>query len=402
MRKIYLVVLMMVIPTLMQADLVPVNGLTIEANGMREGDKLTRIDIPFDNNKTSEMLSVWDFSAVKVAGKEIETYYNELDSITVVENENRENRMYKIDSMSIHMIRHFRGGMDIKYIIPETVKYPIMCGSSKFGKTFGEGKLGSKSYIKNAGYASVSANMVGDLITPDGDSIANVLRLRYHRSGTTHIDEDFSRSFGNSLDSTLFSNDSICHWLATDSVIHTIDKWQWYARGYRYPIIEMRKYKTYYYGITSDSILVAYYYPLSRQETEIENDSINEYYRENGTEGYKLPKSATFSYKSNGNNAQNGANDDIGNSITSSQFICDVYPTITTNDVTIRLYTEQKHNAVCYLVSSSGVLLWTKEISMDNGYNELKCPVRQLQYGIYFVVCSDGSCTISTKVIKAK
>lgn len=399
-RNLNTVILVIFSSLISHGETVAVNGLTIETNGMRAGDKLTRIGMLFHDPMTADTLSQWDFSAIELSGKDMETCYNQIDTGIVVENENRENRMYYLDSVSISLAKHYRGGMDIKYVVPESIKYPIVCGSSQFDNFFGEGQLGSRSYIKNAGYSSVVANMVGDLITPDGDTISNVLRVRYHRSGTTLIDNDFRRSFDYSRDSSLFSNDSISRWLANDSVTHTIDKWQWYARGYRYPIVEMRKNRTQLYGATSDSILVAYYYPMSRQESEVENDYINEYYRENATEGYKLPRPTSFGNNSSGKSTQNYEIGNIDNSLTSSKFTCDVYPTITASDVTIRIYTEQKQDVVCYLVSSAGVLLWTNDENRSIGYNQLTCPMESLPSGVYFVVCSDGFNTISTKILK--
>ncbi len=405
MKAIYSLILALLLSLATKADTIPVNGLTIEANGMRGGDKLTRIDMKFMHQMTSDTLSAWDFSKTELLESETETFYNHVDTTTVVENENKENRMYRTDNTHIELQRHFRGGMDIKYPVPERQSYPILCGSAKFDKFFGEGQLGSMSYIKNAGFASLSANKAGDLITPDGDTIKNVMRVRYHRSGTTHIDTDFSRSFRESRDSSLFSNDSICHWLANDSVTHAIDKWQWYARGYRYPVVELRKYRTLLYGITCDSIQLAYYYPLSRQESEIENDALNEYYRENAADGYYMPRAATFGDGFGGgstNGGNGGNNDGISSTIASSNFMCEVYPTVTTGNVTVRLYTDIKQEAACYLVSSAGVLLWSKNLSLNNGYNETVCPMEYLSSGIYFVLGTNGTDTVATKVIKTE
>ena len=379
-----------------------INGLTREANGMRAGDELTRINMSFKSAMTSDTLNKWDFSAIKLNDKETETIYNEIDSNIVVENENRENRMYYIDNRDQNMLRHYRGGMDVKYLISENVKYPILCGTTKYNKFFGEGQIGSASYIKNAGFMSVTADKVGELITPDEDTIKNVMRVHYHRSGTTHIEDSFRRSFTATRDSALFSNDSICHWLANDSVTHTIDKWQWYARGYRYPVVEMRKYKTYFYGAPSDSILMALYYPLNRQVEEVENDTINQYYRENGAEGYNLPSKSTFGGDSGRNKSQNKDNDDISENLLFSDFSCEVYPSITKSNITIRLYSDSKQNVVCNLISSSGVLLWSNEVKLNMGYNEFTCPMEYLNTGIYFVTCTNGYNTISTKVIKTE
>lgn len=400
MKVIFSLIVMFLTVFVVKSDSIPINGLTIEANGMRAGDKLTRINMPFKSAMTSDTLKRWDFSEIKLDEKETETIYNEIDSNIVVENENRENRMFYIDNKNRSMLRHYRGGMDIKYIMSENIKYPVLCGSSKYNKFFGEGQIGSASYIKNAGFMNVIVDKVGELITPDEDTIKNVMRVRYHRSGTTHIEDGFRRSFSVTRDSALFSNDSICHWLANDSVTHTIDKWQWYARGYRYPVVEMRKYKTYLYGTPSDSILMSLYYPLSRQVEEVENDSINQFYRENGVEGYNLPSISTFGGDSGRNKSQNNDNDDISGNLSFSDFSCEVYPSVTKSNVTIRLYSDSKQNVVCNLISSSGVLLWSNEVKLNMGYNEFTCPMEYLNTGIYFVMCSNGINSVSAKVIK--
>lgn len=400
MKVIISLMVMFLTVFVVKSDSIPINGLTIEANGMRAGDKLTRINMPYRNILTSDTLVKWNFAVIKLSDKETETIYNEIDSNIVVENENRETRMFYIDSENQSLLRHYRGGMDIKYLIAENIKYPILCGSSKYNKFFGEGQIGSASYIKTAGFTSVSADRVGDLITPDEDTIKNVMRVKYHRSGITHIDNGFSRSFGLTRDSALFSKDSISHWLAKDSITHTIDKLQWYARGYRYPVVEMRKYKTYLYGIPSDSIEMALYYPLNLQVEEITNDEINQSYRENGTEGYNLPSISTFGGDSGSNKLQNKDNDDISGNLSFSAFSCEVYPSVTESDVKIRLYSDLKQNVVCNLISSSGILLWSNEVKVSMGYNEIICPMEYLNTGIYFVTCSNGYNTVSTKVVK--
>lgn len=375
----------------------PVNGLTIDANGIRSGDKLTRVNLNYSDNITSDTLSIWDFSKISIKDSETITNYHNYDKSIVLENENKESRLYSISKSGTQLLRHYRGGLDVKYKLPEKLHYPIMCGSIRQDKFFGEGDLANTSYIKNAGFSIAKIDLTGDLITPDGDTLSNVVRFRYHRSATTHITDNFRSSFTTTQDSSLFSNDSICYWLANDSVTHSIDKWQWYARGYRYPIIEMRKYKTYLYGVPSDSIIIGLYYPIKTQIEEIENDSINEYYRENHIEGYKLPRT-TYGSKTNNYGNVSDSEQKIGNIDVS----CLVSPTITSSNVEAMCYTTQKTNAICYISSSAGMLLWSEEIILASGYTSVQIPMWNLPKGIYIVVAEFGGKRFSTKIVKTE
>ena len=392
------------------AEIIPVNGLTQYANGMRAGDRLSREMLAFSPRMLTDTLKTWDFSQVISQDTIRVTHYNKYDENHVVENENGENRLYRLDSIGRKLTRHYRGGMDIKYAITEDVDYPIMCGGFRQGKFFGEGKLGSLAYIKNAGFSSVSANKVGNMITPDGDTIPDVLRLRYHRSGTTHIDGSFRKSFIETRDSALFSTDSICHWLATDSVTHSIDKWQWYARGYRYPIIEMRSAKTYYYGVACDSIQETYYYPISLQQAEVGNDTINEYYRNHKEiAGYVMPVNnyggrGTYGSGVGTGNSQdkdNGIDNGIAGSLSEKAAECTITPTYTTGDVTAWCLLHTPENVSVSIYSASGVLMWISEEYLNTGTHEINCPTGVLNDGVYIVSVVIGNQPFAQRILKS-
>ncbi len=405
MKLRYILISAMIATTIgLNAEENPVNGVTLEANGMRAGDRLTRTDVTFSEKMISDTLNIWDFSGLQMKDTETETLYNAFDKNRIVENENGENRLYFLDNISSNLTRHYRGGLDIKYQLWEKTHYPIMCGSVRQDKFFGEGRLGGLSYIKNAGFSSVSAGMTGTMITPYGDTIPDVLRVRYHRSGTTHITTDFSRSFTATRDSALFSNDSICHWLVNDSITHTIDKWQWYARGYRYPIMEMRKYKTYHYGIPSDSILMSLYYPLEMQIAEIEKDAINEYYRENHAEGYKLPAGHSFA---SGNSSRNTKNNGAGNGVGSiadtfgkTMASCNVYPTKVTESTTATCMLQEPAEVSVSIYGANGILLWVLSETMSAGTYDIRCPMGDLPEGVYIVNVIIGNTPFVHRIVK--
>ena len=401
MRTIYPAILIAIVALTAGADTMPVNGLTMDANGMRAGDKLSREMLSFSPDMLCDTLKSWDFSQVPSEDTVRVTHYNRFGENLVVENENGENRLYCIDSIGRNLVRHYRGGMDIKYPESEDTDYPIMCGSFRQGKFFGEGKLGSLSYIKNAGFSSVSADMVAELITPDGDTIPDVLRMHYHRTGTTHIDGSFRHSFSETNDSSLFATDSICHWLATDSITQSIDKWQWYARGYRYPVIEMRSAKTYRYGAVTDSIQETYYYSLSNQLHEVDNDSINELYREMKTAGYTMPRrsfgNAEHGYGQQGNDGDDGIAGSMGGQ---SSAECHITPTYTSGNVTATCTLKASEGVSVAIYSSSGMMMWIYNTTLDTGIHEIECITSALNEGVYIVNVVIGNQQFSQRIVK--
>lgn len=375
-----------------------VNGLTIEENCMRGGDYLQRIEIPFRHTMLSDTLLLWDFGGMDTNSKIVTTQFYSPECGIIIESENRENHILSIDTISINTYMHYRGGLNLRYYIPETITYPVLCGSTQKNKFFAEGQLGSNTYIKNAGFTSLSASNVGNVVTPDGDTIMNVLRTHYHRTGTTHIDNSFKKSFNVTGDTMLFSSDSICYWLANDSVTHTVDKWQWYVRGFRYPVIEMRNYRTFYYGIPSDSIQVAYYYPIEQQQLEIIGDSINEMHRESESAGYFMPTTYQNMLHQKGNTDKSR---EIGDRFVASNVQITATPTATNSAVFVHIYTDSCVTASCSIFSSNGMLMWHELAELQTGYTEINCPMQFFSKGIYIIgVEINGADYFTQKVLK--
>lgn len=156
-----------------------VNGISWEANGMRDRDIITRYKIPFIKEFT-ETKDIWDFSKAEKLEDE-ETFINQTRDSLYIKTASFENRLYKYTKNKLDLIRHYKSGLDILYIIPETRSYPLLCGQSQADSFWGEGNVGYGEYIKNAGFSSSNARTVGSLITPDCDTLRNVLQVLYHR-----------------------------------------------------------------------------------------------------------------------------------------------------------------------------------------------------------------------------
>ena len=93
MRTIYPAILIAIVALTAEADTMPVNGLTMDANGMRAGDKLSREMLSFSPDMLCDTLKSWDFFQVPSEDTVRVTHYNRFGENLVVENENGENRL---------------------------------------------------------------------------------------------------------------------------------------------------------------------------------------------------------------------------------------------------------------------------------------------------------------------
>ena len=371
----------------------PTNGLTLESNGIRAEDYLKRECITFRNVLTSDTIHNWDFSTTPLLGKQVTTFYHQQNN-HIIANEGNESQKFIIKDDSLQLLRYFQNGLDLSYITPETTKYPIICGSNDCSTFYSEGCLGNQSYVRQAGLSIIRADKVGSLITPDCDTITSSLRIHSRRIGTLIIGKDFNQSFQQTQDSMLLSIDSINHWLAYDSIIHTIDKWSWYAKGYRYPIIEMRKYKILINGITKDSFLQALYFPAETQALELQKDSINEFIREHDNTGYYLP----ITYP---NSREKGKRSNQNNKIFADKtinFQCNA--TIDNSFLKISVLSDNNIEGICYLYNSIGKLLWSNKIKFQTGNNTVNNKLPSTNAGVYLLIIDTGKHRFCTKVIK--
>lgn len=394
--------------------------LTGEANGFRHNDKVEKRQITSIKPLDSGDSLIWDFSNVKDVTKERHNVsYRSFAEVQMIENENKGNKVYITHGDSLLLIRQGNTSMLVNYQIPELVmKYPMQYGSNSSCYFYGEGNLGGMSYIRNAGHSSVSADARGTIVTPENDTIKNMLRVHYNRIGTTLIDNNFKRAFDTTKDSSYFSTDSINHWIATDSITHRIETWRWYARGYRYPIIETQKYKIYYCGTPVDSVSTSYYSSPREQEFDIEDDFVNEQIRyadasnefnnhfnnnrnstSNGTRSNNKKPGNNRNSDGNGDNSNgNNAIDGLGIELTAPT--CEVSPTIVTNSTTVTYSTATPQEIVVSIHNTAGGVMWQQTETTGTGTHSVICPMEAMSAGDYIIITRIGSQIFSHKIVK--
>jgi len=238
--------------------------LTSHRNHLRSGDVIIKQQVEFKDPGASGKNITWDFSRVNILNEKYQlVYYNttkdDTTHITGVEHETRYRYLLKMDTLWLTGYENRTTRMD--YQQPEALlRFPLHYGDTLGAAFVGTGLYCQKIDLAAEGYTKVVADATGKLITPDGDTLKNVLR--------TVRTKEFSD-------------------IGTDSTNMDanmrMETYQWFARGSRYPVFETVK----TYTLRNDSVLnnfsTSFYFSTINREqlqedianTKIQDDIVN-------------------------------------------------------------------------------------------------------------------------------
>ena len=143
--------------------------------------------------------------------------------------------------------------------------FPVHYGDSVSGVYCGSGIYSNSIRFGEYGWYASRADSYGTLITPDCDTLRNVLRIQSER----YVINRF-QSVADSL--PVFAPDSISHYIQTGKFVQKVTTTQWYAEGYRYPVVTTVLTNV---GIDGGNSMVAAYYYSPASQLEFD-DEVNE------------------------------------------------------------------------------------------------------------------------------
>lgn len=137
--------------------------------------------------------------------------------------------------------------------------FPMEHGDSLCGYFHGTGVYCDRRRIRSFGSWKLKADAKGSVIMPSGDTL---------RAMRVHLRKRISNLYYplDSVHSTLaaFNVDSILLHQGTDTAVVVSDEYRWYARGYRYPILEYMS--AHMESKPEERTRVAYLCPTENQE----------------------------------------------------------------------------------------------------------------------------------------
>jgi hypothetical protein len=254
-----------------------VNGqITNSLNSPRVNDKLNGHSCELTLSHKLGKDVIWDFSDIGVEGKTTNLnffrYENSTDTILRISHGERQYLYINNDTLKVLGTENIT--QKIMYDVPiKKIAYPMGYGDSINGYFYGRGRCYDRYAIRTIGKYKTKVDASGKIILPSGETLSHVLK----QTTTKVYYNQYYQIDSISLPREDFSEKEIEKLLGQDSTSVVEEEILWYAKGYRYPIIESIKTyaqydksncnsKSYYYSTYTQQIL-----PIDDENLEIRN-----------------------------------------------------------------------------------------------------------------------------------
>ena len=282
------------------------NTLTREANMMRIGDVENKETVDYAEIGKGGDDACWDFSQASTIGLHSIVYTCDSDSIDLKRIESNMVYRYNLNDDSLFLSSIETPQMIVRYDKPVfCLKYPVGYGYCHSAHYSGEGKYCGTHFVRQFGTVEVESDGQGTLILSEKDTLRNVLRVFMTTTSCTRICRD----------SCLNDSDNLKH--------EIIERYQWYARGYRYPVFETILQTTYHDMAPVASNRFSYRY--SPEDQRLNPDSLNEKIQNEDIMAWNQQETPSiFSYKIQNDNNNITIEYDLSESAHIRILVCDV------------------------------------------------------------------------------
>ena len=228
-------------------------------NAPRCGDALTKQQIEYFSDREEGSEVIWDFSDFRRTGETwTQEFFYDSDSVLTGTDPEMMYR-YELDEDSLKLVSCESPLKYVRYDQPQILMtYPFSYDTSISNQFYGTGEYCKRLKIRHRGTLLVEADAKGEIIESEEDTLRNVLRIHSLRISSLSM---------HALSDTLFADSSY-------QKQEIEEKYQWYVRGYRYPVYETVS-TTYYDDMTQVSCIQNAYHYLSEDRIALE-DSVNE------------------------------------------------------------------------------------------------------------------------------
>ena len=318
----------------------------------RSGDRLMKQQIAYKSLGRSGRSVLWNLGEVDVLNERYGLNYLSVPShqsgVTGVEHGTRYYYAEHGDTLVLEGVEN--NGMRISYDeVPVELPFPLQYGNELEGIYHGRGIYCDKTPYREYGRYHLTADAIGTLILPTGDTLRNVVRVHNVRMASMRFYA--ADSLGLSRVLPVFTRDSVEHALSADTTVVNTDIYRWYAPGYRYPVLE-----TVTVGAkNSDRLTTAFLLTPEEQAMGI-NDAVNE------------PLRGSHSLAGNGR--------DVG-------FSYNITRTDGNEQIRLDYILEHESMVSCQLVTAGGAVVWQQPTSrLSAGTYTAEIPSEAVRQGV--------------------
>ena len=234
-------------------------GQTLNSNRnyFRSGDVIIKQQVEFKDPGASGKDINWDFSHVNMINEKYQLIYyntNNGDTTHVTGFEHETKYRYLLSQDTLWLTGYENRTTTMNYQHPEALlRFPFRYGDTLSTGFTGKGQYCQQVELTAEGYTKVCADATGKLITPEGDTLKNVLRVLRTKE-FTDIGTDSTN-----IDSNM-----------------RMETYQWFARGNRYPVFETVKTYTLRKDSVLDNFSTSFYFSTIKRE-QLHEDLANAY-----------------------------------------------------------------------------------------------------------------------------
>lgn len=234
-KKIYIKYFVTII--LVVTSLLNINAQDIDGNTPRANDKVQKHQIEYQDHGRAGTNVLWNLEDLKVINDNYSVEYAE-DPIMPERIKGIEHGTaycYDMVGDSLLIGRMENRLTKMEYDEKEVwLRFPISYGDSVGGVFHGRGVYCERMAMRSIGHYTNVVDATGTLFLPDGGKLDNVTRIKTTRKTASVFYPNDSLKVGLSP----LTTDSVESLMANCKIIE-LEIYRWYAKGYRYPILEM-------------------------------------------------------------------------------------------------------------------------------------------------------------------
>lgn len=233
------------------------NVISKEANLFRDNDTFTMEKMEYSWSGDKGKGQFWDFSNIGSLRKDskIEFYSDSVENFQRVENQGIST--YCLDNNFLNQTSYESRLERVNYNKEKiSMKYPFQYGDSLISNFSGKGRYCGDHDMKVEGQVLLHADGYGTLVLSEKDTLKNALRVYTLTTTSMAID----------MDSAIINPDNLRQEIE--------EKYEWYVRGYRYPLYKIIQ-KTSYNNLEPVASKM-YAYRLLPNDLTISKDTLND------------------------------------------------------------------------------------------------------------------------------
>lgn len=276
------------------------NTLSLAANLMQPGDSVTKECVEYVYSGDDGNHAVWDFSNLEAEDMYC-IKYDTINKSQLIGYDMQKIYNYRFTNDSLLMTGYESPLLSVDYVQPLLIQtFPLQFGQTYSADYQGDGRYCGTHFERTLGSVRITADAIGTLILSEKDTLPNTLRVYTINTEAIRLNRDSCRNDSDNLKLVI------------------TEQYQWYARGYRYPVFETITSSTY---DNMDHVATQQYafrcLPIVQ---EVLTDSVNEQIRINdrllGNIIDDFGKKNNYPVVNNGENSNSKSLNDVDSSFT--------------------------------------------------------------------------------------